>query len=175
MNRTSQSVVASFAFILASQLASAAPPVAKIEPVTTVYYGTPVTDDYRWMEAPNSKPLAEFMKGQNDYARSKLDSIPGRTELLKEISAANNTANSTSALVIAGGKYFYRQMAPGQNTAKVYMRDVASGKSPYLSIRINSDRTAHRKRSTFFNLRRMGGTSPMAFLPTVLRPPHCVS
>ena len=151
------------------------PPVAKIEPFTTDYYGTPVTDDYRWMEVPNSKPLAEFMKGQDDYARSQLDSIPGRAELLKEISTADDIASFTSALVIAGGTYFYRQMAQGQNTAKVYMRDVASGKSPYLSIRVNSDRTARRKRSTFFNLRRMGSTSPMAFPPTVLRRPHCVS
>ena len=175
MNRKLHSVVVSFAIIFASQLARAAPPVAKIEPFTTDYYGTPVTDDYRWMEVPNSKPLVEFMKGQDDYARSQLNSIPGRAELLKEISAADDIASFTSALVIAGGKYFYCQMAQGQNTAKVYMRDVASGKSPYLSIRVNSDRTARRKRSIFFNLRRMGGTSPMAFLPTALRRPHCVS
>ena len=128
MNRKLHSVVVSFAIIFASQLARAAPPVAKIEPFTTDYYGTPVTDDYRWMEVPNSKPLVEFMKGQDDYARSQLNSIPGRAELLKEISAADDIASFTSALVIAGGKYFYCQMAQGQNTAKVYMRDVASGK-----------------------------------------------
>ena len=119
-------------FVFASQLAQAAPPVANIEPFVADNYGTLVTDNYRWMETPDSKPLAKFMKGQDDYARSMLDSLPGRAKLLSDISTASNQISLTEALIIAAGKYFYRQTEPGQNTAKVYMRDSVTGKRTLL-------------------------------------------
>jgi len=108
-------------------LAAAAPAVAPIHPVITTYYGTPVTDDYRWMEAPHSAALASYMKSQNDYTREKLDSLPGRAALLRDLAADGNLASSVGVPIIAGGRYFYLESAPGQNTAKLYMRDAATG------------------------------------------------
>ena len=115
-----------------SHLAFAAPPVAAIHPVVTNYYGTDVTDNYRWMEAPGSKPLAAYMKGQNDFTRQQLDAIPGRAGLLKDIAADSNLTSETSGLFIAGGKYFYLQAAPGQNTEKLFVRDSATGTTKML-------------------------------------------
>lgn len=115
------------ALLLCAHIANAAPPVAPVHPVVTDYYGTNVTDNYRWMETTGSKPLAAYMKGQNDYTRHILDSMPGRAALLKDITADSNLTSSTAGMILANGKYFYLQAAPGQNTAKLYMRDAATG------------------------------------------------
>jgi prolyl oligopeptidase len=116
--------------ILAASSASvrAAPPVAEVVPFTTNEYGTPVVDDYRWMEAPDSRPLADWMHAQNDATRATLSSIPGRKDLLREITAADNLASFTGGLVITANKYFYTQIRAGQNVARLYIRDVPTGK-----------------------------------------------
>jgi len=118
--------------ICAAGARAALPPVAMVQPVTTNYYGTPVTDNYRWMETPDSKPLAAWMKAQNDYTRSFLDAIPGRAALLQAIDQATNSTTETSAPIRAGGEIFYAQIAPGQNTAKLYMRNEITGKAKLL-------------------------------------------
>jgi len=118
-------------------VALAAPPAATVQPVITDYYGTRVVDDYRWMETPGSRPLAAWMRSQNDYTRSLLDAIPGRTALLREITAASNSITQTGSLLRAGGRDFYLQIAPGQNTAKLYVRDETTGRTRLL---VNPDR-----------------------------------
>jgi prolyl oligopeptidase len=112
--------------------ALAAPPAALVRPVTTDYYGTRVVDDYRWMEAPDSRRLAAWMRAQNAYTRSVLDAIPGRAALLRDIDAASNSTTQTGSLIRAGGRDFYLQTAPGQNTAKLYVRDEATHTSRLL-------------------------------------------
>ena len=113
--------------VFASPVAHSGSPTAKVEPYVTNYYGTPVTDDYRWMEEPGSKPLAEWMRAQDEITRSTINSIPGRRELLKEVSAASNLTSATAVPILAGDRYFYRQMQPGHNVAKLYMRDIETG------------------------------------------------
>jgi prolyl oligopeptidase len=122
--------VAVLSFIHIAQGAS--PPVAPVRPVITNYYGTPVIDNYRWMETPDSPELAAYMKGQNAYTRAMLDSIPGRATLLKEVSRNLDIVTDTDSLLIADNKYFYLQTQPGQNTGKIYMRDADTGATKLL-------------------------------------------
>ena len=58
--------------------------------------------------------------------------MPGRAALLSQITTASNLTSTTATLLVAGGKYFYTRTAPGQNTAKLYMRNVASGQTTLL-------------------------------------------
>jgi len=52
------------------------PPAAAIENVTTDYFGTKVVDPYRWIEDGTANPkFLEFLKSQNAYTRSVLDSL----------------------------------------------------------------------------------------------------
>ena len=111
---------------------TARPPAAMVQPVVTNYYGTQVTDDYRWMETPGSKPLAAFLRSQNNYTRGFLDAIPSRATMLKEIDRAANSLAETDSPIRAGGADFYLQTAPGQNTAKLFKHDEASGKTTLL-------------------------------------------
>jgi prolyl oligopeptidase len=45
-----------------------APPVAAVEPVVDEYFGTRVTDNYRWMEDRSAPRFVEWIKGQDAYA-----------------------------------------------------------------------------------------------------------
>jgi prolyl oligopeptidase len=110
------------ALLPALALARALPPAAPIHPVTNVYWGTPVVDDYRWMEKPGSKRLAAWMKAQNAYTRSILDSMPGHRKLLDEISRASNSTADTGGVIRAGRDDFNLQTGAGQDTAKLYVR-----------------------------------------------------
>src|SRR5207245_1945644 len=42
------------------------PPSAPVRPVTDIYYGTKVTDPYRYMENLADPEVQSWMKGQND-------------------------------------------------------------------------------------------------------------
>jgi prolyl oligopeptidase len=49
--------------------ANAAPPVAAVKPVTEEYFGTKVTDPYRWLEDLKDPEVQKWFKGQDDYTR----------------------------------------------------------------------------------------------------------
>ena len=53
------------------------PPVAPVRPVTDTYFGQQVVDPYRYLEDQKSPEVIAFMRGQADYTRAVLDSIPG--------------------------------------------------------------------------------------------------
>jgi len=55
------------------------PPAASIRPVTDDYYGTKITDPYRYMENFKDPQVQAWMKAQDDYTRAMLAGIPGRT------------------------------------------------------------------------------------------------
>ena len=82
------------AALLASGTAIAAPgqPVADKKPVVENFFGTSVTDDYRWMEASKSPEFQAFMKAQADYTNGVLAKIPGRAALEKRIVALDNAS-----------------------------------------------------------------------------------
>ena len=54
------------------------PPVAKVNVVKDTYFGETLSDPYRWMENDKDPDWLPFLKGQNDYARSVLDTLPLR-------------------------------------------------------------------------------------------------
>jgi prolyl oligopeptidase len=96
-------------------------------------FGTPVTDDYRWMEKPGSKRFAAFMKTQNAYTRKVLAAIPGKQALYEEIKRDANVGTSVFWVTRADGRIFYMGVAPGQNTAHLFVLDRIGG-TPRLLI-----------------------------------------
>ena len=107
--------------------AQSGPPVAPREPVVDDYYGTKITDDYRWMEDRWSPRFKTWLQGENAYARGVLDRIPSREVLQSRIAAHTGAAASVAAVRQAGGKVFYEKRDPGQDTYKLYARDSADG------------------------------------------------
>jgi prolyl oligopeptidase len=101
------------------------PPVAAVQPVTDDYFGTKITDPYRWMEAEPKPAFFDYLHAENDYARAVLARIPGRDALAKEISAVTGLAAQVRGVSLAGGKSFYLRRDAGAQIARLYVRDAA--------------------------------------------------
>src|SRR6266849_62079 len=79
-----------FLFIT-SVCAQDTPPKAPIHEVADTYFGQKIVDPYRWMEDAKSPETAAWMKAQADYARSNLDRLPIRSQLLKRFDELSET------------------------------------------------------------------------------------
>ncbi len=108
------------------------PPVAPVRPVTDTYWGTPVVDNYRWLENLDNSEVQSWMKAQADYTRAVLDSLPGRAELLKRIHELSNVTVSRGGFERRGDRYFYEVREPGASVPKLYYRDGLQGEEHLL-------------------------------------------
>jgi len=113
-------------------LAATGQPVADKKPVTETFFGTSVTDDYRWMEDAKSPAFQAFMKGQADYTNAALAKIPGRAALEKRITELDNSGVKVLGVNQVGELYFYRKSAPGQSNYSLVVRRGAKGKETVL-------------------------------------------
>ena len=98
------------------------PPVAAQKPVTENFFGTAVTDPYRWMEDAKSPEFQTYMKQQSDWTRHTLDQIPGRDALEKRIVALDNAATLIRGMQFAGHDYFYLKSKPGAKNYSLVVR-----------------------------------------------------
>jgi prolyl oligopeptidase len=103
-----------------------APPYSPIEPVTEVFHGVTVTDPYRWLEDQDSPRTREWLLAQNEYARSYLDSIPGRDRIRERIRELLDVETYDSILKV-GQRYFFRKRRPGQEQPCIFFREGADG------------------------------------------------
>jgi len=103
------------------------PPDTAKRDVIDTYFGTDITDPYRWLEDLKSPEVSAWMKAQNNYTRSVLDGIPGRDKLHARIAELDNTGVQVNALQSFGGRLFYLKSTPGDDNRKLYVRDGASG------------------------------------------------
>lgn len=118
-----------FAADKSSSPAPSKPQPAKADDVVTDYFGTKVADPYRWMEAGTSDAqVMDFLKTQNAYTRSLLDSIHGREAMLARIQQLDNAVPTVRSWQRGGSYIFYLETAPGAKTASLLVRD-GSGKS----------------------------------------------
>src|SRR6185295_11706001 len=111
----------SFALAAGPAQGPAHPPAARVAPVVDDYYGTKVTDPYRWMEAPDNAELRGWMKAQSDHTAATLEKIPGRAQLLTRIRELDRATSSVYQITPVGQKYFYFRKNPGEPVPKVYV------------------------------------------------------
>jgi len=113
-----------------TQAVPPAPPVAPVRPVTDTYFGQAVPDPYRWMEAERPDFQA-WARGQADYTNAQLARIPGRAALLARIHVLDNAGpvipDVEHDVQTADGKFFYRKAAPGDDNARLFVRDGLHG------------------------------------------------
>ena len=103
-------------------------PVAPIRPVTDTYYGQKVVDPYRWLENLKSPEVQQWMRGQADYTRTVLNSMPGRKAFAAEMERYLNAPDVTITDVQLAGPYiFYRKRLRTDNQASLYVRNASGG------------------------------------------------
>src|ERR1700693_1075511 len=61
------------------------PPATPRRPVTDVYNGASVRDDYRWLEKWPDPQVQKWSEAQNNYARYVLDGLPGREAIERRV------------------------------------------------------------------------------------------
>src|SRR5258708_6178037 len=98
-------------------------PVAPVRPVTDTYFGTPVVDNYRWMEDLKSPEVQTWMQAQAAYTKNFLGKLPERDALVKRIESLDNASTRVADLQLYGGRYFYEELKPIDQTPKLYARD----------------------------------------------------
>ena len=111
---------------------SATPPVAPVRPVTDDYYGTKVTDNYRYMENLKDPEVQAWMKAQNDYTHTTLESIPGSAKLLARIRQVDQTVPELFALRLPGDVYLINKRLATGNVYKLYVRHGLDGEDKLL-------------------------------------------
>lgn len=112
-------------------LAIGPPPTAPVRPVTEEYFGTQVTDNYRYLENLADPEVQAWMKAQADYTRRLLDQLPGRVPLLNRIHALYSADTHVGGMARRGQRYFYQQTDPNALMPKLYYRDGLAG-APHL-------------------------------------------
>jgi prolyl oligopeptidase len=127
--------VGAFRFATAQDFSpSNRPPVAPMRPVVDNYFGTKVTDPYRYMENLRNPEVAGWMKAQNAYTRGVLAHIQGRDELLARIGQLDESvpARVDDIKLLSTGRYFYLKSFSKDSVFKLYMRDGTSGQEKLL-------------------------------------------
>lgn len=104
------------------------PPLPPAKPVTETFFGTSVTDPYRYFEDLTDPTVQDFFKSQNDYTRAVLDRLgPAKAQLHDRIAALDNAGTSVANVNRVMRRYFYQMQLPGENTGKLYVREAAGG------------------------------------------------
>lgn len=120
------------AVVLSAILSNAQPiplPTASVRPVVDDYFGTKITDPYRWMEDMKNPELLNWMKAQADYTRIRLDNIPGRREILYRLTTLSNAspARVSNVMRLPGEQYLYLKTNVNENLASLYVRRGLTG------------------------------------------------
>jgi prolyl oligopeptidase len=104
-----------------------APPAAALHPIVDDYFGTKVTDNYRYMENLKDPQVQAWMKSQADHTGRVLDSLSGRLALLKRIHELYSADSHVGDVVRRGQRYFYLETEPNALLPKLYYRDGLAG------------------------------------------------
>lgn len=98
------------------------PPYSQIETVTEMLHGVPVADPYRWLEEQESPRTRQWLAAQTRYARSYLDSIPGRDCIRHRVRELLDVETYDSVQRV-GDCYFFRKRLPGQEQPCICIRE----------------------------------------------------
>jgi prolyl oligopeptidase len=102
-------------------------PKARVEPVIDTYFGVTVEDPYRWMEDWEGEEAMAWLRAQAQHARSALEALPRRRELLERIGQLHGDTPALSGLAMAGDRTFYLRQDPEASVAALVVRDSPDG------------------------------------------------
>jgi prolyl oligopeptidase len=108
--------------------AQSAPPAAPKREIADTYFGTVIADPYRWMEQPTATnpEFLGWLKAQNAYTREVLDRLPQRAPLAARLAKLADVVTTVNDVSLAGARWFYLKLQPGEQTAKLYARETGS-------------------------------------------------
>ena len=103
------------------------PPAGTV--VEETFYGTVVRDEWRHLERSTEPRVVDWMQSEAVRARSVLDALPGREQLLVQMREIESGAPARvfSLERLPGEQYLYLKRKPNDNGLRLYKRNGASG------------------------------------------------
>ena len=120
------------------------PPVARTVDASDDYYGTRLTDPYRWMESGTDSEWMPWMRGQDAATRARLSSLPGRAEIGTRVAGLSGESVSTAGLTPLGdGAMIYEQRPAGSQFFALYRRNADGSVTTLLDPATMRDGDSH--------------------------------
>lgn len=107
------------------------PPETAVINVSETLHGMEIVDPYRWLEDQESPETREWIRAQNEYTDSILNSLPGR-EKLKELVSSFIKIDAMGMPREMGGRYFFFKRRADQELYVIYMRKGLEGEDEVL-------------------------------------------
>jgi prolyl oligopeptidase len=107
------------------------PPPVDADPVIDDYFGTKVTDSYRWLEDGKSTQTRQFIDAQNAYTARYLKQARIRSQILDDLDPLENVTETTAPRERAGSYFFERRVA-GEQQFSIDVRHGWTGKDERL-------------------------------------------
>ena len=99
-------------------------PVTPRQPVSDSYFGTTVSENYRWIENTDSPEVKSWIAAQNTLTRGVIDALPHRAAIKKELLTMIGGGRVTrGGFAFAGGKLFAVKRQPPKNQAMIVVLD----------------------------------------------------
>jgi prolyl oligopeptidase len=106
-------------------------PVAEKTPVVDDYFGTKLTDDYRWLEDSKSPETRAFIDAENTYTARYFKQARIRPDVADSLDALEHVDRWTMP-VERQGSYFFEKRLAGEEQASIYVRHGWTGKDERL-------------------------------------------
>ncbi|HEV2326736.1 MAG TPA: prolyl oligopeptidase family serine peptidase [Terracidiphilus sp.] len=108
-----------------------APPPVKKTPVTDDYFGTKITDDYRWLEDAKSPETRAFINDENSYTQRYLEQARIRPQIAGDLQNLEQVSTWTRPIQRGEDLFFTRRLS-GEDQASIYVRQGWAGKDKRL-------------------------------------------
>lgn len=103
------------------------PPAADAAPVVDDYFGTKITDNYRWLEDAKSAETRAFIDEENAYTARYMRQAHLRASVVDDLEDLEHVER-WSLPVERNGNYFFLKRLAGEEQSSIYMRHGWSGK-----------------------------------------------
>ncbi len=108
------------------------PPVARVEPVTENFFGTDITDNYRWMENAKDRDWEPFMKGHAAHTEAALAKLGDYAAIQARVSELAGDLEIVSGIQVAGENVFINKRPLGADNFILTVRKGMTGEERVL-------------------------------------------
>ena len=123
-----------FVLLLAAiDAACAAPELPDASAIVETVNGVEIRDPYRWMEQGGPE-FDVWARAESDFARSTLDTNPGRKALADRIKALDSPSSGIRGLQVRNDRWLYERASDGPDGASLFVRDGRLGKERAIDL-----------------------------------------
>lgn len=103
------------------------PPAVAVQPVVDDYFGTKITDNYRWLEDAHSPEIRAFIDAENAYTARYFAQARIRSQVVDDLQALEDVSEAGEPIERAGSYFFLKRLS-GEQQASLYVRHGWTGK-----------------------------------------------